>query len=431
MKEAKQAANLPEDLEMDMVSLIEKLAGDKAFDTFPKLQQELLRRVNFKSFGDDVFKGSAAQAAEYASSENSVFDRVEQHKLNGEHKMDLFAEQFSQVHDGKDHKTFTEEWLLKETGEEVQLEKVLENPSFADFTGVYDVVPRTAYVASKLIIDESDFMGLFDLAGSGTQPLKHTYEGVTSDGVSEQARHTMTSEAELLAEAKVKGREAAEAEIAQRKPAATAAAPTQSRGLAHVPCCCASADGSVKPHALGDGQYLQFRLRQGNVVKYLANTFVAKKLKNLIPDDPMEPIYIFTASANGIVRFFPWGGIERKLWHAYGDSETTPAFEKNIAHSVQYGCFCFGVIYKERENYKDRSGKLKKGGRTFVMRYNRWATDNAPIYCMRRQRPDEQDASVPKQVGMIEYYKNRFIDEIESVVGKDLDHDGKVAGEYK
>mmetsp|Transcript_24225 Transcript_24225/g.69456 ORF Transcript_24225/g.69456 Transcript_24225/m.69456 type:complete len:204 (+) Transcript_24225:170-781(+) len=169
--------------------------------------------------------------------------------------------------------------------------------------------------------------------------------------------------------------------------------------------CCGSSDASVQPHILGSGQYLQFRLRHENVMQYLDNSLVAKRLQNLIPDDPMEPIYIFTASANGIMRFHPWGEIRRKLWHGYGDSERVEAFPKNIAHAGKYGCFCFGVIYREKENYTDSTGTVRKGGRTIVMRYNRWATDNTPIYAMVRQRKDEKDVSVPKQESMLSHYR--------------------------
>merc|ERR1719313_3172904 len=105
------------------------------------------------------------------------------------------------------------------------------------------------------------------------------------------------------------------------------------------------------------------------------------------------------------MRFHPWGGIKRKLWHGYGDSENIEAFPKNIAHAGKYGCFCFGVIYKEKENYLDSSGNFWKGGRTIVMRYNRWATDNAPIYAMVRQRSDDEDRSVPEQESLLAHYR--------------------------
>mmetsp|Transcript_24224 Transcript_24224/g.69452 ORF Transcript_24224/g.69452 Transcript_24224/m.69452 type:complete len:204 (+) Transcript_24224:170-781(+) len=169
--------------------------------------------------------------------------------------------------------------------------------------------------------------------------------------------------------------------------------------------CCGSSDASVQPHILGSGQYLQFRLRDGNVRQYLNNSLISKRLEQLTPDDPMEPVYIFTASANGVMRFHPCGGIRRKLWYGYGDSERVEAFPKNMVHAVKYGCFCFGVIYREKENYTDSTGTVRKGGRTIVMRYNRWATDNAPIYALVRQRDDERDASVPRQESMLSHYR--------------------------
>merc|ERR1712190_230676 len=176
--------------------------------------------------------------------------------------------------------------------------------------------------------------------------------------------------------------------------------------------CCGDSDKIVRLHALGEGQYLQYRLRRENVVQFLDNSVIARRLKQLIPEDPKEPIYVFTASSNGIMRFHPWGGIQRKLWHGYGDSEHVEAFPKNIAHAGEYGCFCFGVIYKEREYYNDRFGKVQRGGRTIVMRYNRWATDNAPIYAMVRQRPDERDTSVPTQESFLAHYERLFVDRV-------------------
>jgi len=137
---------------------------------------------------------------------------------------------------------------------------------------------------------------------------------------------------------------------------------------------------------------------------------VSGKLRKLIPDDPKEIIYIFTVSSNGIMRFHPYGSLSRKLWHGYGDSETVAAFAENIAHAGTYGCFCFGVIYKEKENYEDKvTGEHRAGGRTIVMRYNRWATDNAPIYAMVRQREDQRDVSIPVQPTFTEYYERKML----------------------
>jgi len=156
-------------------------------------------------------------------------------------------------------------------------------------------------------------------------------------------------------------------------------------------------------------------------MKYLDNSAISAKLKQLIPDDPKEPIYIFTASENGVMRFHPWGGIQRKLWHGYGDSEKVEAFPMNIAHAGQYGCFCFGVIYKERENYADQSGKVQRGGRTIVMRYNRWATENEPIYAMVRQCADERDISVPTQETMMEHYSRVVANRVKGLLGEATD----------
>jgi len=369
-----------------MVKLIEELSDDKeCFKTYSELQQELLRRVN----ADKAFKhDSEENINNYKAKQDSVFDRVEQHKLNGEKKLDMFAEQFEKVH-GKDHKTFTEEWLFEQTGRKIELDKVLENPTFQDFCGTYKIWPMSSYIVSKLTIDESDFMGVYDL-GAGTSAAKTTptYEKVSVEKKDDHHHFTETELTELkTAEAAGTKEEKVEDNLHYEE------------SDDEKSTCCAS-DKSVKPHALGAGEYVQFRLRKENVMQYLNNTSTANKLKSLVeadaPDNPKEPIYIFTASSNGIMRFHPWGGIARKLWHGYGDSTSTGDFIQNIKHAGEYGCFCFGVIYKEKENYKDAAtGHHRKGGRTIVMRYNRWATDNAPIYAMVRK--SHNDHSVPEQ----------------------------------
>lgn len=373
-----------------MVKLIEELSGDKNLETFAQLQSELLRRVNADKFFGEQNDGALREVlSEYQGKEDSVFDFVEKHKMNEERKMDMYAEQFQKVH-GMDHKSFTEKWLLDQTGEEIQLEKVLENPKFHDFVGVYDIYPMTAYVASKLIIDDSDFMGLYDVSGAPAHQMLSTYDDVEPTDLPD----TTPVAKQHLQEAKMKQ------DTVMQEGTKTAA--TQ-------PCGCS--DTKVGPHFLGDGEYLQFRLRNENVRKYFDNSVPAIGLKKLIPDDPTEPIYIFTVSSNGIMRFHPWGGAGRKLFHGYGDSEEPRhfTFPKNIVHAKKYGCFCFGVIYRERENYITRNGTLQKGGRTIVMRYNRWATDNAPVYGMVRQSADEIDASVPAQNSTLKHWYNHTI----------------------
>lgn len=368
--------------ERRLMNLIEELSTEQCFETYAHVQQELLQRLEKDKVFEDFTNGDhwSTQAWDaYKSKEDSVFDRVEQHKLNGENKLNLYAEQFLKAH-GVDHQTYTEKWLFEETGEDIQLEKVLENPTFEDFTGVYDIKPMTAYVASKMIIDEADFMGMYDLSTKAVPEQQGTYAGI--DAAMGEDAVAQTSLAQTSTGASDNAERSEKSVVYERQDSN----PVQ-------PCGCV--DGRVQPHALGHGQILQFRLRRENVIQYMDSSHVSSNLKRLIPEIPHEPIYIFTASENGIMRFHPWGGIQRKLWHALGDSETTEGFTKNIAHAGKYGCFCFGVIYKERENYKDVFGKLQKGGRTIVMRYNRWATDNAPIYAMVRQHADERDVSIP------------------------------------
>jgi len=396
-----------------LVNLIEKLSDESAcFKTYAELQNELLHRVD----RDGVFADDSARK-EFEAKEESVFSRVDQHKADGESGLNLFAEQFMKVHDGVDHKRFTEQWLHEHTGEEVQLERVLENPTFNDFIGVYDVMPLTAYIASKMIIDEADFMGVFDLGGGPARKVPGSYRGVAEDCGAAMPDEELKG-LQMCESSRDKGKAAGEAEaraaVAEGKFGAASCGQMEQLAQAKAGAedttagagnCCGSSDASVQPHILGSGQYLQFRLRDGNVRQYLNNSLISKRLEQLTPDDPMEPVYIFTASANGVMRFHPCGGIRRKLWYGYGDSERVEAFPKNMVHAVKYGCFCFGVIYREKENYTDSTGTVRKGGRTIVMRYNRWATDNAPIYALVRQRDDERDASVPRQESMLSHYR--------------------------
>jgi len=395
-----------------MIELIERLSADDSLQTYQRLQAELLRRVQ----RDGVLMSEDAWN-ENEAKEDSVFARVDQHWEDGENKLDLYAEQFQKVH-GIDHKPFTERWLLEQTGHYVELEKVLEKPSFHDLAGVYDIQPMTAYVASKMIIDDADIMGVFDL---GKNPSKRkgirrqgTYQGVAEDnssmGNEQYTALTQDASARKLEQnvwqqrAVVNPGKQVFPPLAKRRQADAGMQQNNRAPMASTKAICCSTQ-QVAAHALGQGQFLQFKLRQENVMQYLDNSIIASKLKNLIPDDPKEPIYVFTASENGVMRFHPWGGIQRKLWHGYGDSEQVEAFPINIAHAGKYGCFCFGVIYKERENYADRSGQVQRGGRTIVMRYNRWATDNEPIYAMVRQRADERDISVPTQPSQKEHYE--------------------------
>lgn len=363
------------DKEAYLKTLIEELANDASLQTYAQSQSELLRRVDVeKLFGAE---GSPERQL-YDKVEDSVFERVEQHKLNGEAKLNLFAEQFLKAH-GLDHKSYTEKWLSDQTGEDIQLETVLQNPTFSDLVGVYDIRPFGAYVATKMIIDGDDFMGIFNLSSTTRRDLHDTYEGVPE---------TPNATTRALSDEAI-GAPVRRAGIPQEvRPLEMGSGESASQG-------CGCSDKLVKPHALGDGEFLQFKLRYENVKRYMDDSMVSFHLKQLIPDDPKEPIYVFTASANGVMRFHPWGAVPRKLWHGYGDSESVTAFPLNIKHAAQYGCFCFGVIYKERKHYKDSKGNLRKGGRTIVMRYNRWATDNAPIYAMMRQHPDAQDKRVP------------------------------------
>mmetsp|Transcript_14453 Transcript_14453/g.17256 ORF Transcript_14453/g.17256 Transcript_14453/m.17256 type:complete len:141 (+) Transcript_14453:94-516(+) len=112
-----------------MAKLIEDLAIEKGhYKNFQALQREVVHRV------DQAFPDESAKM-QYREREDSVFDFVEQHKLNEENGLKLFAEQFQKVH-GQDHQSFTEKWFLEEVGWEIQLEGILENPTFADFVGV-------------------------------------------------------------------------------------------------------------------------------------------------------------------------------------------------------------------------------------------------------------------------------------------------------
>mmetsp|Transcript_14452 Transcript_14452/g.17253 ORF Transcript_14452/g.17253 Transcript_14452/m.17253 type:complete len:205 (-) Transcript_14452:217-831(-) len=165
--------------------------------------------------------------------------------------------------------------------------------------------------------------------------------------------------------------------------------------------CCGST--KIHPHKLGQGEYLQFKVRKENVEPYANNWIVTQRLLSLAPDDPKTPVYVFTASANGIMRYHPhpesadW---RVKLWLGYLDSADLGDFAQNMAHAVKYGCFCFGIIYREKKNYVTSTGKHKKGGRTIIMRYNRWATHNLPMYAFVVQHHDNQDPSVPEQPSM-------------------------------
>ncbi|CAK0883014.1 unnamed protein product, partial [Prorocentrum cordatum] len=120
-----------------------------------------------------------------------------------------------------------------------------------------------------------------------------------------------------------------------------------------------------------------------NVEQYMDNSFISIRLRELIPDDPQE------SSANC--------GMGTEIVRAWRRSR------KNIAHAVAHGCFCFGVVYIERGHY--RSGDA--GGRTVVMRYNQWATDNAPIYAMIRK--PRADKSVPRQASSLAHYRSALL----------------------
>lgn len=365
-----------------LIEELSKEASEGRFESYRQLQHELLHRIDQEKA---EFKDEKERET-YLQQEDSVFDRVEQHKANQENGMDVFSEKFQEVH-GIDHKTFTESWYLENTGHEIQLEKVIENPTFADFVGVFDIKPLTAYIASKMIIEEDDFMGAFRVCTTAkAKDTKNTYEGVHQE-------HLESHEPALMKE---------EDEIRQKVANQEHHEDTDGiDGEEAEPSSCCGSDKQLQPHVLGSGKYLQFSLRRKNVIEYLNNSVTANKLKSLIPAVDDEPIYIFTVSSNGVMRFHPWGGISRKLWHGYGDSASTYNFGKNIAHAGKFGCFCFGVIYKEKENYRvtkgKSAGKVKKGGRTIVMRYNRWATDNAPIYAMVRERADHQDPRKAKE----------------------------------
>merc|ERR1719491_2664662 len=115
-----------------MVQLIEALSnqkcvGDQVFQNYQTLQQRVLHRVEM----DRVLTPE-----DFQENQNSVFSRVEDHKSNEDNMMGSYAQQFHDQH-GKEHQTFTEEWLFQECGLDIQLDRVLENPSFHDFTGVY------------------------------------------------------------------------------------------------------------------------------------------------------------------------------------------------------------------------------------------------------------------------------------------------------
>lgn len=314
-----------------MVKLIQELAIEKGhYKNYKALQSEVVRRVPVHVFHDESAK------VQYSDCEDSVFDYVEQHRLNEENGLNLFAEQFQKVH-GQDHKSFTEKWLLEEAGWEIELEGVLEHPTFADFVGVVDMVPIENYGFSKMIFDEADFMGTFELgSGPSHAKTKSTYAGI-DDG----------------------SQKFTEAEIQELK---SFEADRKARGKPHQEdkeSCCGSTQ--IQPHKLGQGEYLQFQLRRENVEPYANNWISVKRILSMAPDDPKTPLYIFTASANGIVRFHPQAENWRMLlWFAYLDSADLADFAQNMAHGLKYGCFCFGVTYKEKKNYVTSTGKRKK-----------------------------------------------------------------------
>ena len=221
-----------------MVKLIEDLAIEKGhYKNFEALQREVVHRVQC----DQVFKEESAKV-QYHDREDSVFDFVEQHKLSEENGLNLYAEQFQKVH-GQDHKSFTEKWFLEEAGWEIQLAGVLEHPTYADFEGVSDVVPMENYAVSKLIFDEHDFMGTFNLGCEPSQlKMKNTYAGV-DDG------------SQQFTEAEVQELKAFEA---------TKSAKGKQLREDKDECCCGST--KILPHKLGQGEYLQFKARRAEAL---------------------------------------------------------------------------------------------------------------------------------------------------------------------
>jgi len=140
------------------------------------------------------------------------------------------------------------------------------------------------------------------------------------------------------------------------------------------------------PHVLGgETKWTQCKMKGAATVPHLngKNPFVKEMLQFWDPkEDPDKVVYYFTCSHNGVVRYhLPKDGLtlKHKLMHMAVDSELSHgSFLKNLKHSLAYGCFCFGVLYKEKVAYKDNN----EGGRTFMLRYNRWNGSITPYYVM-------------------------------------------------
>jgi len=230
-----------------MIELLEKLCADESLQTYQELQAELLHRVQREA----VLMDEGAWK-EFEAKEDSVFTRVDQHKENLENKLDLYAEQFQKVH-GIDHKTFTERWLLQQTGQYVELEGVLEKPSFQDLLGVYDIEPMTAYVASKMIIDDADFMGVFDLGNLGTNPSKQR-KTCTYQGVAEEQSNMCSEQYDALTQ-DASARESEQKALQERVASKTweRCATPQAPMAPTTPMCCSTQQ--VAAHALGQDSF--------------------------------------------------------------------------------------------------------------------------------------------------------------------------------
>jgi len=205
---------------------------------YKDLQKELLRRVNLHQAFQDP-----KQKEDFKKKEDSVFDRVDQHQANLQNKLDVYAEQFKNAHEQVDHKTFTENWLYEQSGQGIQLEGVIQNPSplwlyvqsgqgiqlegviqnpnFDDFTGVFDIMPMSAYIASKMIVDKDDFMGIWHPGTNTGGEQLGTYQGVEqrSKETDEKSLQHMRERESLHAEQKQQGeKEAKEAYKKGAKP---------------------------------------------------------------------------------------------------------------------------------------------------------------------------------------------------------------------
>ena len=287
-----------------------------------------------------------------------------------QHLLDKVFENFAEMHNGLGHLEKTEQWLSKRPVDgsgkirPFKLKGTLDNANFGrDLMGVWRLAPRDAYIASKMLIEACDFQGIFDEA-----------DGFKGKCCKIRGRAAPKAATNKITAAKEKATDAAKATAVKAKAAAKKAQhPIHGEQPDNSSVTVANRKSvMVAPHTLGTGQYTQYILRNCNVSPFIYKKWgrVARKNYELF-DDPEDVVYVFTCSANGIVRFhLPSDSAMRKLWQAFGDSENQQFnnLTENIKHAGTYGCFCFGIGYREEERYYTPPGakEPEPGGGTIL-----------------------------------------------------------------